>query len=154
VIEIRGVGNFSPRLIIVVVLALSLSAFAATVSAGMVAIPGVTSAPIPVQSGYDASELFCGAIGEIQYLAKNGDVELRLFLTPVKADRQYSVAWRNNKVRGYTIGVFSTNRSGEVRRGSVRMFRPGEVRGIGIYVYYVVGNTPSGLVRLMPCGPR
>ena len=147
-------GNFSPRVIIVVVLALSLSAFAATVSAGLVAIPGVTSAPIPVQSGYDASELFCGATGEIQYLAKNREVELKLFLTPMKPDRQYSVAWRNNKVRGYTIGVFSTNRSGDVRRGSVRMFRPGEVRGVGIDVYYHEGNTPSGLVRLMPCGPK
>jgi NADPH-dependent ferric siderophore reductase len=116
VIEIRRVGNFSPRVIIVVVLALSLSAFAATVSAGLVAI--------------------------------------KLFLTPMKPDRQYSVAWRNNKVRGYTIGVFSTNRSGDVRRGSVRMFRPGEVRGVGIDVYYHEGNTPSGLVRLMPCGPK
>jgi hypothetical protein len=141
-------------LVTVAALSLAFSVLATTVSGGLVALPTFTSAPIPVQSGYDVSELFCGTIGEVQYVASKEHVELRLILTPIKANRQYVVAWRNNNVRGYTIGVFSTNGSGDVRRGSVRMFRPGEVRGIGVDIYYLVGNSPIGLVRLTPCGPK
>ncbi|MHB8379425.1 MAG: hypothetical protein ACYDB2_05845 [Acidimicrobiales bacterium] len=147
-------SNFALRLVTVAALTFAFGVLATTVSGGLVALPAFTSAPIPVQSGYDASELFCGAIGEVKYVAAKEHVELRLILTPIRANRQYVVDWRNNKVRGYTIGVFSTNRSGTVRRGSVRMFRPGEVRGIGVDIYYLVGNTPSGLIRLTPCGPK
>jgi hypothetical protein len=113
--------------------------------------PGVTSAPIPVQSGYDESEQFCGMMGVVQYVAIEKRVELRLRLAAVKANRQYSVAWQNNKVRVYTIGVFSSNGAGDVRRGSVRLFRPGEVRGIGVVIYYLVGDTSLGLERFRPC---
>jgi hypothetical protein len=93
-------------------------------------------------------------VGEVQYVAIKRQVELKLILTPIRANRQYLVDWRNNNVRGYTIGVFSTDRVGAIRKGSVRMFRPGEVRGVGVDVYYLVGNTPSGLMRLTPCGPK
>jgi hypothetical protein len=110
------VSKFVPRFVVVAALSLALSVFAATISAGLVTLSAVTSAPIPVQSGYDESELFCGPVGEVQYVAIGRKVELRLILTPIKASRQYLVDWRNNKVRGYTIGVFSTDRLGVVRR--------------------------------------
>jgi hypothetical protein len=140
-----------PRLIILAALTVALSISATTTGAGVVLLPAITSAPIPVQSGYDASEQFCGTIGVIQYVALKERVELRLLLAAVKPNRQYSVDWRNNKVRGYTIGAFSTNGSGAARRGSLRLFRPGEVRGIGVMIYYQVGNAPSGVERFKSC---
>jgi hypothetical protein len=140
-----------PRSIILAALTFALSFSAVTAGAGVVLLPAVTSAPIATQSGYDASEQFCGTIGIIQYVAIKKRVELRIRLAAVKANRQYSVAWQNNAVRGYTIGVFSTTGSGAVRRGSLRLFRAGEVRGIGVPVYYLVGNAPHGLERFKPC---
>jgi len=152
VLDNRRVKHFGPRLIVLAVLTGALSVSATTTGAGVVLLPAVTSAPIPVQSGYDAGEQFCGSVGVIQYVALKSRVELRLLLAAVKPNRQYSVDWQNNKVRGYTIGAFSTNGSGAVRRRSLRLFRPGEVRGIGVVIYYLVGNAPQGLERFKPCG--
>jgi hypothetical protein len=145
------VKRLGPRLIILAALTGAFSVSATTNGAGVVLLRAITSAPIPVQSGYDVDEQFCGTFGVIQYEALKKRVELRLLLAPVKPNRQYSVDWQNNKVRGYTIGAFSTNGSGVVRRGSLRLFRPGEVRGIGVVIYSLVGNAPLGLERFKPC---
>jgi hypothetical protein len=111
----------------------------------------VTSASIRVQSGFDSNERFCGALGDIQYLATGQQVALSLHLAELKADRQYSIAWQNNKVRGYTVGTFSTNDSGVVRAGSLRLFRAGEVRGIGVLIYNLVGSTSQNSIYFKAC---
>ena len=84
--------------------------------------------------------------------SQRSHVKLRVHFAALRANRQYSVIWRNNAVRGYTIGVFSTTSSGSVRMGSLRLFRPGEVRGIGVEVYFLVGLVASGMKKLAPCG--
>jgi|GEM_PF-1954005 len=110
-----------------------------------------TSAPIPIQSGYDGNEQFCGTFGKIQYVAIKHQVHLNLSLAAVNADRQYSIVWQNNTVRGYTVGVFLTDHSGAIRKGSLRMYRPGEVRGIGLMIYYLDRFTPVGMQHFKPC---
>ncbi len=139
------------RWLIVPVSMIGFNVSAVTATGGLGFGKVVASAPISVESGYDASERFCGTSGEIQYVALQKRVELQLTLTSEKPKRQYSVIWQNNKVRGYTIGVFLTDTSGAVRQGSLRLFRAGEVRGVGITIYYLVGNTPLGAQRFKPC---
>jgi hypothetical protein len=144
--------NYSSyRLVSAAVLIVISNVVVVTAAGGLVLVRAVTSAPTSVQSGYDASERFCGTTGEIQYVALRKQVEIRASLTAEKPNRQYSVIWQNNKVRGYTIGVFSTNASGEIRPGSLRLFRAGEVRGVGVMIYYRVGNTLLGAERFKPC---
>ena len=109
------------------------------------------SAAIPVQSGYDGNEQFCGTLGKIQYVAIKHQVHFNLILAKLKANRQYSIVWQNNRVRGYTVGVFSTDNPGAIRKGSLRMFGPGEVRGIGVMIYYLNVYTPVGIQRFKPC---
>jgi len=111
----------------------------------------VTSPSIRVQSGYDKNEKFCGESGEILYEVNKNHVKLSLDLANLKSERQYQIDWRNNDVRGFAIGAFSTNNSGAIRDGSLKMFRAGEVRGIGILIYYLVGYDPAGLRRFNPC---
>lgn len=137
--------------IVAVLMTVALSVTAIGAASGAASLPVVTSAPIPVQSGFDGSEQFCGTIGVVQYVALKSHVKLRVHFTALRANRQYSIVWRNNAVRGYTIGAFSTTSSGSVRKGSLRLFRPGEVRGIGIEVYFLVGLVASGVERFAPC---
>ncbi len=132
-----------------VLMTVALSVTAIGAAAGAASLP-VVSAPISVQSGYDGSEQFCGTIGVVQYVALKSHVKLAVHFTALRANRQYSIVWRNNEVRGYTIGAFSTTSSGSVRKGSLRLFRPG-VRGIGIEVYFLVGLAASGMKRFAPC---
>lgn len=109
-----------------VVSTVSLSGCARITNTNTELLATVTSARIPVQLGYDGNEQFCGTLGKIQYVAIKHEVHFNLRLTAVKANREYSIDWQNNTVRGYTVGVFLTDHSGAIRKGSLRMYRPGE----------------------------
>jgi hypothetical protein len=135
----------------VVASSIALGVWPAVTSADASSLTTITSAPMPVQSGYDASEQFCGPLGEIRYVVEKKDFRLSLQLRAAKAHRQYEIIWRNNNVRGYTIGAFSTNDAGNVRPATLRMFRPGEVRGAGVRIYFMVGNYAKGVQNFKPC---
>jgi hypothetical protein len=138
----------------VVILAVStftLSGCATTTGADTTLLPAVTSRSIPVQSGFNRDERFCGALGTIQYLVTKDYFKLRLHLAAAKADRQYEIVWRNNNVRGYTIGAFSTDAAGAVRQRSLKLFRAGEVRAIGLRIDYLVKYKTEGMQNFRPC---
>jgi len=130
---------------------IALSGCARTTGADTTLLTAVTSASLPVQSGFDHNEQFCGALGTIQYLVTKNKFKLRLHLAAAKATRQYEIVWRNNDVRGYTVGAFSTDASGDVRQASLKIFRPGEVRGVGLRIYYLVNYQAVGVRNFKPC---
>ena len=134
-----------------VVSIVSLSGCARVTNTDTELLATVTSAPIPVQLGYDGNEQFCGTLGKIQYVAIKHEVHFNLRLAAVEANREYSIDWQNNSVRGYTVGVFLTDHSGAIRKGSLRMYRPGEVRGIGLMIYYLDRFTPVGTQHFKAC---
>lgn len=150
-LDSRGKKRVALCFISVAASTVALSGCVGTTRAGTGLLAAITSAAIPVQSGYDGNEQFCGTLGKIQYVAIKQRVHLNLHLTAVKANRQYLIDWQNNDVRGYTVGVFSTDHSGAIRTGSLRLFRAGEVRGYGLRIYYLVGNVPSGVKHFEPC---
>ena len=100
---------------------------------------------------YDGNEQFCGTLGKIQYVAIKHQVHFNFNLSAENANRQYLIDWQNNTVRGYTVGVFLTDHSGAIRKGSLRMYRAGEVRGIGLMIYYLDRFTPVGTQHFKPC---
>ena len=58
--------------------------------------------------------------------------------------------WINNAVRGYTVAAFTTDDRGRAEAGSVRMFRPGEVKAIGLHLTRTdIDSTVLGQLR--PC---
>ena len=134
-----------------VVSTVSLSGCARVTNTGTGLLTAVSSEPIPVQSGYNGNEKFCGTLGKIQYVAIKQQVHFNFNLSAAKANRQYLIDWQNNNVRGYAVGVFSTDHSGAIRKGSLRMYRPGEVRGIGLMIYYLNRFTPVGMQHFKPC---
>lgn len=148
-----SLGNKRLRLYLIILIAstVTLSGCARVTNTNTKLLATVTSAPIPVQSGYDGNEQFCGTLGKIQYVAIKHQVHFNFNLSAVKANRQYLIDWQNNTVRGYTVGVFLTDHSGAIRKGSLRMYRPGEVRGIGLMIYYLDRFTPVGTQHLKPC---
>jgi hypothetical protein len=147
----RRTKHFGLFVIILAVSTISLSGCARTTRTETILLPAVTSAAIPVQSGFNSNEQFCGALGTIQYLVTKGQFKLRLHFAAAKANRQYEIVWRNNKERGYTVGAFSTNASGAVRQVSLRLFRAGEVRAIGLRIYYLVKYKAEGVRNFKPC---
>jgi hypothetical protein len=130
---------------------IALSGCAGTPGTDANLLPAVTSASLPVQTGFNRNEQFCGALGTIQYLVAKNKFKLRLHLAALKADRQYEIVWRNNNVRGYTIGAFSTDASGGVRHVSLKIFRAGEVRAIGLRIDYLVKYEAEGVRSFKPC---
>ena len=148
---IRGKQHLSFCLIFLAVATVTLSGCVRTTRAGTSSSTAVASEPIPVQSGYDGNEQFCGTLGKVQFVAIKHQVHFNLNLAAMKANRQYRIDWQNNAVRGYTVGVFSTDHSGAIRSGSLRMFRAGEVRGIGLMIYYLDVYTPLGMQHFKPC---
>jgi hypothetical protein len=145
------VKRISLCLLALVASSVTFGAWQAVSGAGASSLSAITSASVPVQSGYDVDEQFCGPLGEIHYVATKHDVKISLDLTAAKARRQYEIIWRNNNVRGYTIGAFSTTNTGVVQRGTLKLFRPGEVRGVGVRIYYLVGFNPAGVQNFKPC---
>ena len=148
---IRGKKHLSLCLIFLAVSTVTLSGRVRTTRAGTSSLTTVASEPIPVQSGYDGNEQFCGTLGKVQYVAIKHQVHFNLNLAAMKANRQYRIDWQNNYVRGCTVGVFSTDHSGAIRSGSLRMFRAGEIRGIGLMIYYLDLYTPLGMQHFKPC---
>jgi len=138
-------------LIILIASTVTLSGCARVTNTNTELLATVTSAPIPVQSGYDGNEQFCGTLGKIQYVAIKHQVHFNFNLSAENANRQYLIDWQNNTVRGYTVGVFLTDHSGAIRKGSLRMYRAGEVRGIGLMIYYLDRFTPVGTQHFKPC---
>ena len=148
---IRGKKRLSLCLISLAAMTFILSGCDKAINSSTDLLTAVASEPIPVQSGYDGNEEFCGTFGKIQYVAIKHQVHFNLKLAVLKENRQYLIDWQNNYVRGYTVGVFSTDHSGAIRRGSLKMFRAGEVRGIGVMIYYLNRFTPLGMQHFKPC---
>ena len=146
-----GKKRLSLCLIMLIASTVTLGGCEKSTRAGTGLLTVVASEPIPVQSGYDGNEQFCGTLGKIQYVAIKHQVHFNFNLFAVKANRQYLIDWQNNTVRGYTVGVFLTDHSGAIRKGSLRMYRPGEVRGIGLMIYYLNRFTPVGMQHFKPC---
>jgi hypothetical protein len=81
---------------------------------------------VPQDGGYGQSELFCarqGAVGAISYQVAAGRVSLALAIAGLPRSTTLGVEWQNNRVRGYTIASFDTDRTGRAIQASLRMFR-------------------------------
>ena len=149
--SIRGPRHVGLCVSVLIVSTLALGGCTKAMTTHAVLLPAVSSATLPVQSGFDHDERFCGAVGTIYYLVANDDFTFRLHLAAVKAHRLYEIIWRNNNVRGYTVGAFSTTAAGAIRHGSVKLFRSGEVRAEGLKIDYLVDFKPEGVQNFRPC---
>jgi len=129
------------------------SAPAAKASASLPS-PSQTSRPaadVPVDGGFGKTELFCvrrHAVGAIGYQVADGRASLTLAVGGLPTSASLGVAWLNNRVRGYTIASFDTDPAGYAVQSSLRMFRPGEVRGAGM----ILSDSKDHVVAsLAPC---
>ena len=113
--------------------------------------PEVSSPSIAVQSAFAHNEKFCGPIGKVRYTVSGGRVAIHLDIYPQRPKTQFSIDWINNNLRGYTVGTFTTNRAGDPIDSTVQLYRGGEVRGIEMDIYYLVGFAPTAIHRLYPC---
>lgn len=81
---IRGKKHLSLCLIFLAVSTVTLSGRVRTTRAGTSSLTTVASEPIPVQSGYDGNEQFCGTLGKVQYVAIKYLVHFNLNLAAMK----------------------------------------------------------------------
>lgn len=109
------------------------------------------SATTPLQNGYAKNETFCSSHGTVSYRVTKKVVTIAVDVHSLRPKKQYSLAWQNNNVRGYTIGVFETTSTGAVTTGSLRVFRDAETHGIGVMVYYLPGVNPKAILHFKPC---
>lgn len=109
------------------------------------------SATTSLQNGYAKNETFCDGHGIVDYRVTKKTVTITVGLHSLTPKKQYSLAWQNNNVRGYTIGVFVTTSTGSVSTGTLRLFRDAEARGIGVVVYYLSGIDPQAILHFKPC---
>lgn len=109
------------------------------------------SATTSVQNGYAGHEMFCGTAGTVTYSVAKRTVTVTADIHNLVKSKQYSLIWRNNSVRGYTIGAFETTSGGTVTPNSLRLFRSAETHGIGVIVYYLVGVNPKAILHFKPC---
>ncbi len=109
------------------------------------------SATTAVQNGYAEHEMFCGPDGTVTYSAAKRSVTITVNLHNLARKQKYSLIWRNNSVRGYTIGAFETTSAGTVAPDSLRLFRSAETHGIGVTIYYLVGVNPKATLHFVAC---
>ncbi len=107
----------------------------------------------PVQSGFGGSEDFCAQPplrGVVQYRSHDGSATMRVAAKGLARNTLVYVNWVNNTVRGYVVGTVKTDHLGSTIPRSLKLFRPGEVRG-----YKIVLSTASSRTAgsLWPCGP-
>jgi hypothetical protein len=110
-------------------------------------------ATVPVQTGYARSEAFCATgplTGRIAYEVSKGNATLVLAVAGLPRDATVGVDWLNDTVRGYTIASFATDREGGTVQGSLRLFRPGEKKAIGLLMT-TTALTPKTVGRLQAC---
>jgi hypothetical protein len=89
----------------------------------------------PVQSGFGGHQYFCAQqplIGDIEYTGVSGEVVMHLDVRGLPSKAPVYVNWLNNTVRGYVIGVFSTDNGGSAVPTSLHLYRQGEQRGYEI----------------------
>ena len=112
-----------------------------------------STSPVAVQTGYGGHERFCAErplTGSIDYDGTTGFVRITLEVGGLPRESPVALDWLNNTVRGYTIAGFSTDRSGRAVQSSLRVFRPGELRGYQVLLARSdVSQAPLG--RLLPC---
>ena len=108
---------------------------------------------VPVESGYGMSEPFCAIpslSGRITYEVIDGEATLLLNVRGLPHDETIGVDWLNNNVRGYLVATFATDGRGGAIQESLRIFRPGEVKGLGLVL--TTGEVNQKTVgRLRPC---
>jgi hypothetical protein len=109
--------------------------------------------PVAVQSGFRGKERFCAEApltGAIEYDGTSGTVRITVNVGGLPPASDISLDWQNDTVRGYTIAAFGTDRSSHSIQASLRIFRPGEVRGYQLLLTTADrATTPLG--RLAPC---
>jgi hypothetical protein len=103
--------------------------------------------------GYPHTESFCAEqplVGRIVYKVFGSDVTVLLGVNGLPHQRLANLAWRNNDLRGYVLGSFSNDARGRAIQSSLRFFRPGEVRGVGLVLS--TGPSDASMVgKLSPC---
>ena len=112
-------------------------------------------ATTPVQSGFDGHQYFCAQqplTGDIEYNGMSGNVVMHLDVRGLPSQVPVYLNWLNNTVRGYVIGVFSTDDGGSAVPTSLHLYRPGEQRGYEI-ILTSTATVPQTLGELWPCGP-
>jgi hypothetical protein len=120
-----------------------------------VSLLGVPSSnqTIALYGGYPDTESFCAEkplVGRIVYKVLGSDVTLLLGVNGLPHKQLVNLAWRNNDVRGYVVASFVSDTHGQAIQSSLRFFRPGEVRGVGLVV--TSGRSDEAVVgRLSPC---
>lgn len=108
---------------------------------------------VDVQGGYASDEKFCATApltGTIRYMVSQGVATFALGVGGLPRRSVIAVEWINDAVRGYTVAAFNTDASGRAETDSLRMFRPGEVKAIGLRL--TTADTASTAVgQLRPC---
>lgn len=115
----------------------------------------VVDAPpfVSIQSGYASDENFCAVApltGTIRYRAEHGVATFELHVRGLPSRSLIGLDWINDSVRGYTVAAFTTDGTGKSEAGSLRMFRPGEVKAIDLHVA-TTDIAATVLGRLRPC---
>ena len=108
---------------------------------------------VSVEGGFAANENFCAEAplsGTIRYEVKDGAVTFDVRVGNLPHTSLIAIDWINDPVRGYTVAAFSTDATGRSIRDSLRMFRPGEVRGIGLHLA-AADLDATVLGQLRPC---
>jgi hypothetical protein len=110
---------------------------------------------VAIETGYSETESFCAQTpltGGVMYKVKSSEASLDLYLSGLPKEALVGLDWRNNDVRGYLIAAFFTDSHGHAIQSSLRFFRPGEVKGVGLVVTTESDGRPETVVgRLGPC---
>lgn len=139
----------------VIVLALAACSTTGTSTSSSTAPIRPANRSVAVGGGYGGRENFCADAplkGQILYDGTGGYAALSLSVAGLPPNRLVGLNWQNNDVRGYLIASFQTGPTGRSRQSTLRVFRPGEVRGIGL-VLTGSGDQAPVLGRLAPCLP-
>lgn len=120
--------------------------------------PAPTSEPplIPstaVENGYRGRQVFCTRpplAGRITYDGISGQATLTLGVSGLPHLDTIGVDWINGPVRGYTIASFQTDQRGRANQRTLRMFRPGEVKGYRLDLEVGIPNSRV-FAHLSPC---
>ena len=108
---------------------------------------------VDVQSGYASDEEFCATApltGTIRYTVNQGVATFAFDVGGLPHRSVIAVEWINDAVRGYTVAAFNTDAGGRAQTDSLRMFRPGEVKAIGLRLT-TADTASTALGQLRPC---
>jgi hypothetical protein len=152
-----GVGVRRARLRVGLSLVFTLTAPACAESGGGRAAPPTTGSAAPyvvsIQGGYASDEQFCALAplsGSVRYSTRQGSATFELDVGGLPPQSLIAIDWINNAVRGYTVAAFDTDGNGQSETSSLRMFRPGEAKAIGLHLTTTNIASPV-LGQLRPC---